>query len=71
MWNLHGRKNLDECKNNPENSFTLKVGEYIPSDFSISTIPLFKSIENKHDVYRGKDSVKKFCDTKTAHSEDN
>ena len=23
---------------------------------------MFRSIENKHDVYRGKDSMKKFCE---------
>ena len=27
----------------------------------MSTISLFKSIENKPDVYRGKDCAKKFC----------
>ena len=27
----------------------------------MSTISLFKSIENKHGVYRGKDCMKKFC----------
>ena len=51
----------DGCKNNPENSATTKVSEHIPSDFSMSTISLFKSIENKHDVYRCKDCIKKFC----------
>ena len=29
---------IDECKNNPQNSFTRKVGEHIPSGFSMSTI---------------------------------
>ena len=29
---------FDECKNKPENSFTTKVGEHIPSDFSMSKI---------------------------------
>ena len=29
---------IDECKNNPENSFTRKVSEHIPSGISISTI---------------------------------
>ena len=53
---------IDECKNNPENSSTTKVSEYIPSGFSISTISPFRSIENKHDVYRGKDCMKKFCE---------
>ena len=27
------------------------------------TIFSFRSIENKHDVYRGKDSMKKFCES--------
>ena len=45
----------DGCKNNPENSSTTKVSEHIPSGFSMSTISSLKSIENKHDVYRGKD----------------
>ena len=43
---------IDGCKNNPENSFTTKVCEYIPSKFSMSTISSFKSIGNKHDIYR-------------------
>ena len=29
----------------------------------MSTLPLFKGIENKHDVYRGKDCIKKFCES--------
>ena len=51
---------IDECKNNPENSSTTKVSKHIPSGFSICTISSFSSIENKHDVYRGKDCMKKF-----------
>ena len=27
------------------------------------TVLLFKYIENKHDVYRGKDCMKKFCES--------
>ena len=27
----------------------------------MSTISSFRRIENKHDVYRGKDCMKKFC----------
>ena len=52
---------IDGCKNNPENSSTAKVSEHIPSVFSMSTISSFRSIENKHDVHRGKDCMKKFC----------
>ena len=45
---------IDRCKNIPENLFTIKVSDNIPSDFLMSTISYFKIIENKHDVYRGK-----------------
>ena len=31
-------RKIDGCKNNPENSLTTKVGEHIPSGFSMSTI---------------------------------
>ena len=48
----------DGSKNNTENSVTTKAGEQIPSGFSISIILSFKSIENKHDIYRGKISWK-------------
>ena len=53
---------IDGCKDNPENSFPAKVTKHTPSGFSMSTIFSFRSIENKHDVYRGKDSMKRFCE---------
>ena len=52
----------DGCKNNPENSYTTEVGEHNLSEFSVSTISSFKSMENKHDVYRGKDCMEKLCE---------
>ena len=55
------------CKNNPENLSTKKVSEHIPSGFSMSTISLFRSIENKHGVYKGKDCTKKFCEILREH----
>ena len=36
-----------------------KVSKHIPSGFSMSTISLFRSIENKHDLYRDKDCMNK------------
>ena len=54
---------IDRCKNNPEKSSMKKVSETIPSGFSISTILSFKEIENKHDIYRGEDCMKKFCES--------
>ena len=59
---------IDGCKNNPENSSTTKVGKDIPSGFLMSTISSFKSIENKHDVWRGKVFMKKFCGSLTEHA---
>ena len=44
---------IDGWKNNPKNSSTTKVSEHIPSGFSMSAISSFRSIENKHNVYRG------------------
>ena len=46
-------ENIDGCKINPENSSTTKVSKHVPSIFSMSTISSFRSIENKHDAYRG------------------
>ena len=59
---------IDGYKNNPENSSTTNVSKHIPSDFSMSTISSFKSIGNKHDVYRDKDCMKKFCELLRKHA---
>ena len=50
------------CKNNSENSSRINVGEHIPSGYSMSTIWTFDGIENKHDVNRGEDCMKWFCE---------
>ena len=42
---------IDKCKHSPENSSTTKVGEHIPSSFSLPRISLLKT----------KDCMKKFC----------
>ena len=34
----------------------------------MSTILLFKSIGNKHDVYKGKDDMKTFCESLREHA---
>ena len=33
----------------------------------MSTLSSFRNIENKHDVYRGKDCMKKFCEFLREH----
>ena len=62
------KEKIHGCKNDCENSSTTKVDEHISSSFSMSTISLFKSIENKHDVCRGKDCMKKFCESLCEHA---
>ena len=56
------------CKNNLENSSTTKVSEHIPLGFLMSTIFLFISMESKYEVYRGKDCIKKFCESLREHA---
>ena len=34
----------------------------------MSAISSFRSIEKKHDVYRGKDSIKRFCEFLTEYA---
>ena len=55
-------------KNNPENSSTTKSRDHISSGFSISTISSFRSMEDKHDKYRVKDFMKKFCEFLREHA---
>ena len=46
-------KKIDECANNPENFSTTKIGEHIPSGYSMSTIWAFDNLQNKHTSYCG------------------
>ena len=56
-------KIVDGCKNKPEKLSATKVGKHIPSWHSMPTICTFDGIENKHDVYRGEDCMKKVCES--------
>ena len=58
----------DGCKNDPENSSTTKVSKHFPSGFLISVTSSFRSIENKHYVYRSKCCLKKFCESLREHA---
>ena len=59
---------VDGCKNNPNSSFTTEDSEHIPSDFLMSTISSSKILENKHDVYRATDCMKKFYESLREHA---
>ena len=51
-----------------KNSFTTKVSEHILSGFSMSRISSLKSVENKHDVYRCRDCMKKLRESLREHT---
>ena len=53
-------RKMNGFKNNHEKSSAVKICEHIPSGFPMSTILLFKDIENKLHVYRDKNCMKKF-----------
>ena len=53
-------KKTDRCANRPEESSAIKIGEYFDCGYSMSTIWAFDNIENKHILYCGEDSMKKF-----------
>ena len=58
----------DGCKNNPEYSSITKANQHTSSGFSMSTISSFRSIEDKHDIYSGKDCMEKFYETLREHA---
>ena len=55
-------------ENNCEKSSTTKVGEHIPCEYSMSTVWIFDDTENTHNVYRGEDYMKKFCEFLRNHA---
>ena len=61
-------KKLDGYGNNPEKSSTAQIAEHFYCKYSISTIWTFDVIENQHDIYRGGDGMKKFCEFLTVHA---
>ena len=60
-------KKIDGCKNNSDNSSITKISEDIWSGFSMPTRSSFRSIENKCNVYTGKDYEKVLWIVKRAH----
>ena len=53
-------KKIDGCANNPESPSTAKIGENNTCGYLISKIWAFKNIENKYNLYRWEDCIKKF-----------
>ena len=52
------------CKNNSK----IKATEHISSSFSMYTTSSLKDIENKHDLYRTNECMKKLCESLRQHT---
>ena len=54
-------KKIYNCKNNPKQSSTTKIGKHIPCRYSVWTIWAFDPVENKHSLSRREDHMKRVC----------
>ena len=61
-------RKIDGCAWNPEKSSTMKKGKEIPPEYSMPLIWGFYHRENKHDLLRRKDCMKRFCDSLKRHA---
>ena len=62
------KKKIDGSANNSETSSTTKIGEHIPSGYSMSGIWAFDDIENKHTLHREEDCMKIFLSFLREHA---
>ena len=46
----------------PEESYTEKVNQHIPSGYCIYSKFMYGNVQNPLKLYRGKDCIEKFCD---------
>ena len=59
---------IGRCSNNPEYLSANKVRKYILSAFLMHTISSFRRTGSKHDLYRGRDCIKKPCESLREHA---
>ena len=60
-------RKIDASENNLENTSTTKIGNHIPCGYLMSTFWGFNHIEDKQTLYRGKDCMKRFCESLREH----
>ena len=58
---------INTCNNNPNKSYTIKKFLRKPSGYSLLTCCSFDKSENKQTYYRGRDSMKIFCNDLKEH----
>ena len=54
-------KKEQSCQNNPEKSYTERKAKHEPSGYSWSLICSFDATKNKHNFYRERNCIEKFC----------
>ena len=54
-------KKEQSCQNNPEKSYTEKKAKHESSDYSLSLICSFDATKNRHNFFKGKDCIERFC----------
>ena len=54
-------KITDACDNNPEQSYTTKIGKHEPCGFSIVAKSPLTNIREKNICYRNEDWMEKYC----------
>ena len=54
-------KKDQSCQNNPEKSYTERKAKHEPSGYSWSLICSFDVTKNKHNFYRERNCIEKFC----------
>ena len=61
-------KKIDGYETNWEKYSTVKIGDNIPCEYSMSTIWRFDHIKDKHALYHEKDCMKEFCESLREHA---
>ena len=54
-------KKEQSCQNNLKNSYTERKVKHKPSGYSYGLICSFDATKNRHNFYRGKDCIERFC----------
>ena len=67
LLKMNTRNNNNNNNNNPNKSYTTAKALHKPSGYSLLTSCSFNKSENKQTYYRGRDSMKRFCNDLIKH----
>ena len=61
-------ENISTCRNDPNNSLTIKINEHTPSGYSLLTFCSFDNTKNRLSHYRDQDCMKMLCKELQEHT---